>query len=59
QPTPGTYTISDLSGRIIQQGTLSNDHLTAISVASLASGIYLLKVGDVERITTTRFLKVH
>ena len=59
QPTTGTYTISDLSGRIIQQGTLSNDHLTAISVASLASGIYLLQVGDVERITTTRFLKVH
>lgn len=54
--TWNSYLISDLSGRILQQGSLTSNQ-TSISLISLAQGSYIMKLMGQNRNQTIRFSK--
>jgi len=47
------YTVTTLSGFIVKQGSVSNK----INVSDLATGVYLLSVGDGQHLKSSKFFK--
>jgi hypothetical protein len=53
---PQSYSISDLSGKILQSGnTLTKE--TVVDIQKLAPGMYFVQVGDGAKIETLKFVK--
>jgi len=52
--TDNTYQIINQSGQICQSGLLNANQQNTLEVADLATGVYLIKIGN----TTRKFVKV-
>jgi len=55
-PTGSRYTLMDMMGRIIAEGTTTMDGRTELSGSSLARGAYLLRVQEGDRAESARFV---
>lgn len=55
QANTGKYTVKDIAGRVVMDGTLSQNN--AIDIAQLAKGAYFITLSSSDKETTVKFIK--